>query len=91
MKLYCKAIERTTIIEEIKSIIHEVNGLLLDYDQHLNENIFGHCFNLSARNYVYVVYKIEKIYNITFHYTDFDKTEFYTVEGLADLVLSKLN
>jgi len=53
-------------------------------------NLFGLHIHLSARDMVYMFYLIEKKFDIMLNEDDVDNDRFYTINGLIDIITSKL-
>ncbi len=77
------------ICNEIKEIIESKLQLKTE---RMNENthFFGKEMNIKPYDLVYLVYLIEEKFKIRFLSEDMDCPGFYTVKGLAEIVLKRM-
>lgn len=83
--------------EEISQSIIEI--LENNFDLKLNKNIknmkeqnfFGKIIKFKARDLVYLIFLLEKKYNIVFNQADIDNTSMYTINGLSEIISEHLN
>ena len=83
--------------EEISQSIIEI--LENNFDLKLNKNIknikeqnfFGKFIKFKARDLVYLVFLLEKKYDIVFNQADIDNVSMYTINGLSEIISEHLN
>ena len=86
-----------TLTQETKltaeAICTDILGILkekFDVQEPKAQRFFGLEGPLTARGLVYLVHILEDRYHIYFTAEDMDEERFYTVDGIADMVYSKL-
>lgn len=52
---------------------------------------FGKIIKFKARDLVYLIYLLEKKYDIVFSEDDIDNVSMYTINGLSEIVSEHLN
>lgn len=60
----------------------------LDID--INDNLLGSKFRLAARDLIYLLYDVEKEFDITISKDDIDKIEFNTINNIINIINLKL-
>lgn len=83
--------------EEISQSIIEI--LENNFDLKLNKNIknikeqnfFGKFIKFKARDLVYLIFLLEKKYDIVFNQADIDNASMYTINGLSEIISEHLN
>ena len=77
--------------EQISQSIFEIleNNFDLKLDKN-NKNIKDQNF-FKARDLVYLIYLLEKKYDIVFSEDDIDNVSMYTINGLSEIVSEHLN
>ena len=55
------------------------------------QNFFGKIIKFKARDLVYLIYLLEKKYDIVFSEDDIDNVSMYTINGLSEIVSEHLN
>ena len=56
-----------------------------------DQNFFGKIIKFKARDLVYLIYLLEKKYDIVFSEDDIDNVSMYTINGLSEIVSEHLN
>ena len=56
-----------------------------------DQNFFGKIIKFKARDLVYLIYLLEKKYDIVFSEDDIDNVSMYTINGLSEIVSKHLN
>ena len=83
--------------EQISQSIFEIleNNFDLKLDKNnkniLDQNFFGKIIKFKARDLVYLIYLLEKKYDIVFSEDDIDNVYMYTINGLSEIVSEHLN
>ena len=83
--------------EQISQSIFEIleNNFDLKLDKNnkniKDQNLFGKIIKFKARDLVYLIYLLEKKYDIVFSEDDIDNVSMYTINGLSEIVSEHLN
>ena len=83
--------------EQISQSIFEIleNNFDLKLDKNNkninDQNFFGNIIKFKARDLVYLIYLLEKKYDIVFSEDDIDNVSMYTINGLSEIVSKHLN
>ena len=83
--------------EQISQSIFEIleNNFDLKLDKNNKnikyQNFFGKIIKFKARDLVYLIYLLEKKYDIVFSEDDIDNVSMYTINGLSEIVSEHLN
>ena len=83
--------------EQISQSIFEIleNNFDLKLDKNnkniKDQNFFGKIIKFNARDLVYLIYLLEKKYDIVFSEDDIDNVSMYTINGLSEIVSEHLN
>lgn len=83
--------------EQISQSIFEIleNNFDLKLDKNnkniKDQNLFGKIIKFKARDLVYLIYLLEKKYDIVFSEGDIDNVSMYTINGLSEIVSEHLN
>ena len=54
------------------------------------QNVFSLGFGINSRMMVYLVVLLEEHYGIQFTGEDFEREDFYSLRGLADIIMQKI-
>lgn len=57
---------------------------------HDSQNFFGAHGILNSRELVYLVFFLEKKFNVLFTPEDMDKETFYMIDGMVDMIIEKI-
>ena len=57
----------------------------------MDQYFFGKIIKFKARDLVYLIYLLEKKYDIVFSEDDIDNVSMYTINGLSEIVSEHLN
>ncbi len=60
-------------------------------DISINDNLLGKNFRLKARDLIYLLYDIEKEFNIVISEDDIDNIEFNTISNIINIINNKLH
>ena len=83
--------------EQISQSIFEIleNNFDLKLDKNnkniKDQNFFGKIIKFEARDLGYLIYLLEKKYDIVFSEDDIDNVSMYTINGLSEIVSEHLN
>lgn len=80
--------------QTLESICVDILDILkekFDVQEPKVQRFFGLEGLINARELVYLVHILEDRYHINFTAEDMDEERFYTVDGMADIMYSKLN
>lgn len=83
--------------EQISQSIFEIleNNFDLKLDKNnkniKDQNFFGKIIKFKARDLVYLIFLLEKKYDIVFSEDDIDNVSMYTINGLSEIVSEHLN
>lgn len=61
------------------------------YDLKINDNLLGGKCKLDARDLIYLLYDVEKEFEITISEDDVDNVKFNTIDNIRNIVNKELN
>lgn len=61
-----------------------------DQDININDNLLGNKFKLKPRDLIYLLYDVEKQFNITVSENDIYNIKFNTIMGIIDIINNAL-
>lgn len=61
------------------------------YNQNINENLLGSEFRLKARHLIYLLFDIEKEFNVIIPEEAIDNEQFNTINNIIDIIIREID